>query len=492
MIEKRYRVGKKAYLILFCTIALLCFMFPYTGDDWAWGSSIGIERLENWFDNYSGRYFGNLIVLVLTRSNILKTITMAFGLTGIVFLLNQLSEKSKIGFYLVLINLLLMPVLLLRQAIVWTSGFANYSTSIFLTLIYIFFVRGIYEENSIKYSPKSILPVFFLGVANTLIVEHLTIYNVVLGIYVLVVAYVRHRKIYVQHVAYSLGTILGTVYMFSNSVYRSVATGQDGYRTIGSEEGIVSRALKSYFEVIVTEGFLNNLVLNICLCVVAIILWHEMKAQMSDKGKICGQICMWIIIAYTATTVINTVSGVQRLSILRYVEGAATFAFIIAWIVLIIVIPVTEIQRLKLLFILGSAGCMIAPLLVVTPIGSRCFFASYVMQIYFLLELLTLASVHIKKSLYRGGRYMIIVCGTAYLYLCYIYGMIFISDQNRITKAKADAEKGKEVIQVENLPYEKYVWSSRPETGSVWEERFKLFYDIDRNIKIETKESHYK
>lgn len=492
MIEKRYRVGKKAYLILFCAIAFLCFMFPYTGDDWAWGSSIGIERLENWFDNYSGRYFGNLIVLVLTRSNVLKTITMAFCLTGIVFLLNQLSEKSKIGFYLVLINLLLMPVLLLRQAIVWTSGFANYTTSIFLTLIYIFFVRGIYEENSIKYSPKSILPIFFLGVANTLIVEHLTIYNVVLGIYVLVVSYVRHKKIYVQHVAYSLGTIWGTVYMFSNSVYRSVATGQDGYRTIGSEEGIVSRAIKSYFEVIVTEGFLNNLVLNICLCVVAIILWHEMKNQMSHKGKIFGQICMWVIIAYTATAVINSVSGVQQLSILRYAEGAATFAFIIAWIVLIIVIPITEVQRLKLLFILGSAGCMIAPLLVVTPIGSRCFFASYVMQIYFLLELLTLASVHIKKSLYRGARYMIITCGTAYLYLCYIYGMIFISNQNRITKAKADSKKGKEVIQVENLPYEKYVWTSRPESGSVWEERFKLFYDIDLNIKIETKESHYK
>lgn len=492
MIEKRYRIEKKTYLILFCTIAFLCIMFPYTGDDWAWGSSIGVERLENWFDNYSGRYFGNLIVLVLTRSNVLKTITMAFCLTGIVFLLNQLSEKSKIGFYLILINLLLMPVLLLRQAVVWTSGFANYTTSIFLTLIYIFFVREIYEENSIKYSSKSILPIFLLGLANTLIVEHLTIYNVVLGIYVLVVAYVRHRKVYVQHVAYSLGTILGTIYMFSNSVYHSVATGQDGYRTIGSEEGIVSRALKSYFDVVVTEGFLNNLVLNICLCVVAIILWHEMKSQMSDKGKVLGQICIWIIVAYTVTTVINAVSDVQQLRILRYAEGAATLAFIVAWIVWVIIIPVTGVQRLKLLFILGSAGCMIAPLLVVTPIGSRCFFSSYIMQICFLLELLTLTSNHIKRILCRNIRYMIITCSVAYLYLCYIYGMIFISDHNRITKAKSDVEKGKEVIQVENLPYEKYVWSSRPETGSVWEERFKLFYDIDLNIKIETKESHYK
>lgn len=492
MMGKSYRNEKKEYLVLFCAIALLCFLFPYTGDDWAWGSSIGIERLESWFDNYSGRYFGNLIVLALTRSNILKTITMAVCLTGIVFLVNRLCGKSKIGFYLILINLLLMPVLVLRQAIVWTAGFANYTTSIFLTLIYVYFVKDIYEEEDIDYSKSSILPLFLLGVANTLIVEHLTIYNVVLGIYVLIVVYIRYKRVYIQHVAYSLGTILGTIYMFSNSVYHSVATGQDGYRTIGSEEGIIARALQSYFDVVMVEGFLNNLILNTCLCIAALIVWHEMKAKMTDKGKVFGQISIWIIIAYTATTVINAVSGVQQLKFLRYAEGVATLAYIVAWIVVVIVIPITVMQRLKLLFVLGSTGCMIAPLLVVTPIGSRCFFASYVMQIYFLLELLSLVSDHIKKYLYRGVRYMIIVCGTAYLYLCYIYGMIFISDQNRIAKAKTDAEKGKEVIQVENLPYEKYVWSSRPEAGSVWEERFKLFHDIDLDVKIETKESHYK
>ena len=50
-------------------IAILCYLFPYTGDDWAWGSKIGIDRLNNWFENYNGRYVGNLIVLAMTRSN---------------------------------------------------------------------------------------------------------------------------------------------------------------------------------------------------------------------------------------------------------------------------------------------------------------------------------------------------------------------------------------------------------------------------------------
>lgn len=46
------------YGICFFLIAALCWLFPYTGDDWAWGSQIGIERLKSGFANYNGRYVG--------------------------------------------------------------------------------------------------------------------------------------------------------------------------------------------------------------------------------------------------------------------------------------------------------------------------------------------------------------------------------------------------------------------------------------------------
>ena len=59
------------YIVLFLILFLLCFLFPYTGDDWAWGGQLGIDRLSSWFENYNGRYLGNLIVLILTRSNLL-------------------------------------------------------------------------------------------------------------------------------------------------------------------------------------------------------------------------------------------------------------------------------------------------------------------------------------------------------------------------------------------------------------------------------------
>ena len=275
--------------------------------------------------------------------------------------------------------------------------------------------------------------------------------------------------------------------MFSNSVYRSVATGEDSYRTIGGEEGVVSRICNSYVNIISQEGFLNNTILNIGLCIIGVLVWRQLKRQTPVGVKKIGDGCMVVVVSYAITSLINEVSGVQQLKLLRIVEAGATLAYIFAWIVFVLIIPITFNKRLKLLFILGSAGCMIAPLFVVTPIGSRCFFAPYVMQMYFALELYSLLD---QKIVNRNMRYFGLACGLAYLYLCYIYGMIFVCDQKRVTEAIAEAGEGKIVIQVENLPYEKYVWCSRPEKGSVWEKRFKLFYGIDDRITIECKKNH--
>ncbi len=52
--------------LIFCACAVLIYLAPYTHDDWAWGSQIGIDRFESNFVDYNGRYFGNYMVLLLT------------------------------------------------------------------------------------------------------------------------------------------------------------------------------------------------------------------------------------------------------------------------------------------------------------------------------------------------------------------------------------------------------------------------------------------
>ena len=68
-------------LITFLLLTFVITLFPYSLDDWAWGGSVGIERLQTWFDNYNGRYFGNILVLILTRSDVLRASFEALTLT---------------------------------------------------------------------------------------------------------------------------------------------------------------------------------------------------------------------------------------------------------------------------------------------------------------------------------------------------------------------------------------------------------------------------
>lgn len=73
------------YSVGFVFVFLLSLLFPYSGDDWAWGSQIGLDRLAAHFEAYNGRYVGNLIVLAMTRSNVLKALCMSLFIIAMLY-----------------------------------------------------------------------------------------------------------------------------------------------------------------------------------------------------------------------------------------------------------------------------------------------------------------------------------------------------------------------------------------------------------------------
>ena len=487
MIQKQYK-QIYGYAILILTLFLLCFLFPYSGDDWAWGSQIGLERLKACFASYNGRYLGNLIVIALTRSNLLKAFAMCLCIGGMIVLLNKITKNQAFGLGIILVCLVFMPVDLLKQAIVWTSGFSNYAVSIFLTLVYVYYIRNLYiQKPQNAYLPTLLLAV--LGFGNALILEHLTIYNVVLGIYVIVYTHIKYKKIFMQHMAYLTGAVVGTVIMFSNSAYRNIATGNDSYRTISTNTSMILRIFEN-FKKIVVQGFLVNAVLLGLLMMVCLILWMENKDKLSGKVKMIGWLSIFMNVLYTiASFLLNITNQLnvywEQPFILLLLEMAATVLYIISFVVLIVILPFHSSEKIKLLFILLSTGCLMAPLLVVTPVTQRCFFGSYIMLIYFLLELSSNVSDTQKKRLvdFRNVFMTFAIIGT--LYLFYIYSTIAKSNHERIIHAIEDSEKAGNgaTIEIRQLPYKNYVECSDVEEEP-WSTRFKLFYGIHKKIQI--------
>lgn len=79
--------------LLFVALTALACFFPMQGDDWAWGSHIGLERLSNSFRNYNGRYLGNLLILALSRSHFLNAVAFALILTLLIYLMQKAGTR---------------------------------------------------------------------------------------------------------------------------------------------------------------------------------------------------------------------------------------------------------------------------------------------------------------------------------------------------------------------------------------------------------------
>ena len=169
--------------------------------------------------------------------------------------------------------------------------------------------------------------------------------------------------------------------------------------------------------------------------------------------------------------------------ILLFLQVLATIFYFLSLIVLILIMPFEIIEKVKLLFILFSSACMMAPLLIVTPIGPRCFFAPYVMLIYFLAELTNQFNDIDKKRFANLSHTFIIFTLIGVLYLFYIYGTIAKNNYERVGLAVQASKNGKHTIKVQELPYKNYIWFSDAQ-AEPWATRFKLFYGIDENISI--------
>ena len=89
-------------VILFAFFGFVYIMstIPFCSDDWAWGASVGAQRLASHFRGYNGRYLGNLLILLLTKSNFIKTIGMAVVSFSVIYLIYKYIGDGKLFYFL--------------------------------------------------------------------------------------------------------------------------------------------------------------------------------------------------------------------------------------------------------------------------------------------------------------------------------------------------------------------------------------------------------
>lgn len=468
--------------IVFSLLTILFFYIPYTHDDWAWGTSVGIERLNSFFENYNGRYIGNLFVLALTRSVILKSITMSLVLTLLCYnIFIFINKNNKNVFWLSLILLLLTPKDVFAQTIGWVSGFSNYVIPTLFIIMYFNLFKYIFEDKLILNKNKLFFAAL-LGFINSLIMENITLFNICISSIFLIYVYWKHKKLDYVQLTFLVATLIGTYFMFTNGAYSMIVSNEDNYRSVAQEGNIIVTSISLYFDKLYHMFFTNNVLVSIFISFMGILTVSKYKIE-ATKNKLYPilNFIEFILIFYCFLIIIKTLnpSWMILLRYTKYIEGISVLFWCLALLVLVLIHWNKSIVMRKALVAEISFIILLAPLFVVNPISNRNVFPLYIQLVIIGLSLYD----YNKDAIHFKVKHLVLVALASYLFLISIYGYIYYIDQRRIDEITVD-KATQEILEIEELPYDDYLWMSEP-NNDMWRERFKLFYDIPEDIEIE-------
>lgn len=500
MLKRLFSKAEKKTLVFgfiaFFAFALLIYLFPYSGDDWAWGSQIGLDRLAVFFKQYNGRYAGNLLVMALTRSKLLNIIFTSASLVLVCLLPKLYSGSKKLSAALLAFALfLLTPKSVWVQSVVWTAGFTNYIPPVILTMIYLTLVRNIFSDEKPVYGKLMPLATAIIGFVASLFMENITLYGVALSACVILFALIKHKKVFAPHISNLIGSIGGTVFMFSNSAYGAIANAEDGYRSTALSEGLFD-TIKSHVKTIGDIFFVNNIVMLTVISILCVILTFVYLKSCENRGmKIisCSAVAVnliCLVLLYSKKIFGYWLVGInlmQAETVMNFFIFFIAIVYFLAICVTVVICIEDKNRMWATAFVLLSVPVLIAPLLVVNPIGPRCFFPPYFLCIVLcvcLYDSVTGALENEKAFESSVCTAFAAIAAAAFIFTVSIYAPIHKYDMKRNEYAVKQSELGYEKITVCKLPYTSYVWTGDP-SNEPWIERYKLYYGINPDAELE-------
>lgn len=486
--------GKEVFkniFVLFFLFFLLALLFPYMGDDWTWGSTMGLDRLRIFFDNYNGRYLGNLLVLALTRSKLLDAVVMAMSYTLTCFACYQYAkEKSPWLLWFAVILFFLMPKEIFAQAIVWTAGYCNYVPSAVISVVFLLSVRNITGLNPpvSEKKPGKIAMMFLLGFCGALFVENVTVFHICFAAGIILYTFFRFRKYYYAHFSFLSGAMIGACVMFSNSVYHEIAVGDDTYRHVPhSIYGLVDYVIE-HANVILSYIIYNNLL--ICGIATALLVVLALSGDKEDTGFVGKRYALaaFHLFSFLLICFKKNIFGFLWYQFSYSTETGFLLEVLLALlyvfsIFLMILCFVEKGRKFRMLLPLYCVAGSLMPLLVVDPLGPRCMFVGYLLMMVFIVDLAGYLSARLALREKWLSRIVCLILAVQVLVFANIFYSVHYYNTLRLETAKKQAEAGKQTILVSDLPHSEYLWNCIPEKKL--EERYKMFYGLDESLQFE-------
>lgn len=477
--------------VLFFLFLALAFMFPYTGDDWAWGSEIGLERLKVFFQGYNGRYLGNLLVFTLTRNKVLDAVVMAVSYVMLCYVCYAYSpDKSKLLIWAAAVLFFIMPKSIWTQSIVWTAGYSNYVPSTLISTVFLL-SAGKFARTDLPEAPQKKLRsvwMFLLGFCGGLFIENITVFNIYFAAGVILYGYIRFRKYYAEHVAFFAGSVVGAVTMFSNVSYGAIVRGENDYWQTPQDAAEMVEVITEHIKVILSFLIYDNLLLCGIVTVLLVLLavtWKKSGKNNAGIGLVplVFHIVSFLLVCCTKPAVELLQKNVALPEMAELLLVSAIALLYVASVFPMVLCYVEKERHCRMLLPLFGVMGSLMPLVVADPIGPRCIFCGYIFLMIFAVDLIGYLRNRWIPAEKWFTRAACLAAVAQTLMFASIFYPIAYYDHVRQNFVKNQSAAGEELIWVFDLPNSDYLWNSVPR-GSSLSERYKYFYDLDQSLEI--------
>jgi len=464
---------------VFLYFFIIRFLVIPSGDDFFWAGAQGDYLLRHAFygpqaiygGSSNGRYIGNFLEIVTMHHLLLAMLMYGIFWSLLIWCLWSLTGKTRFSLVLSSLFVFTFQVGYLSTVLSWNAGFINYVPPIALILLYLVWVQRDWN-NKLNYNKWFlIVAAGLISLVGGLFVEHLTLYQIFIGLIVMTFGkFVLNKKIKLFELSYLSGAVVAAGIMFTHRAYYEHST----YRNTNLD----IHALANNF-LDVTHFWSNtlNLIVNIVICLTVIMLsskliqnnWRKIFTQMFAGFFI---IYFLIINLWLRGKVYNQYFIYRQLADapITRLDGMMTIVF---WLFLIYAtLTFFNIKGNYLVyFSLMTYFALTAPfLLIVAPINPREFFTAYVFL--YLMALFFVGKVLILYK-FEPNRYFRLII-TLLLIFCTVnigvkMTMNYQANQNRINDEQFLA--GKTGLKT-HVPFRKYVLSNDAllqQSGLYWQ-----------------------
>lgn len=492
------------FVLLFAALGIIFFLSPINGDDWFF-RSYHIDSLQEFirviksqWNNINGRVLGNTCSVMLANLPIVRELLKTAIVFFTILLLEKLSFSSRGNrMLLVLMGIVVliftMPREMYRQTYAWMAGFYNYVPCAFLFLWYLYLIRDHFRKSQLPSRLGTMFLSFCLGAAACLFAENITIYLVVSSLSLLIWQFWEHHKLSWVMLAHFLGTVCGAAVMFLSPIYRKIAIQGDAYRTMPAGlNGYLEIAQMNYgtISLFMLRAQTVLLVLVSVACLVLLFTSKKRAGKLFHTG-ISVVLILGPVYGYLTKEIFSESLQFTDHPFRLYIDLLVWCVYIAAVIWCIARTDLETSCRRRTLFFLVSMPISVGALLVVRPIGPRCFYMCLIFLIAVVLNLwASLLSNQLRNSKFLQILPTLCVSLCTVIFICYgiIYFKIYRAQAQRLQAMQKGMEQGQTTIYIPRFPYSDFIFETSPDKMGL----YYYYYETPGDIEIKEIYSEYR